>query len=81
MIWVRCNGDGSKHICDTGIEIDGQEFVTAGFDNFNRVTSLNLSGVGTYQFAYTVGRSGEIQKVDVTKPDGTVFRLNLSVSD
>jgi YD repeat-containing protein len=64
----------------SGIEIDGQRVLTAEFQNSDRITGLSLAGVGDYRFAYTVKPSGEAKSVNITQPDSSVMRLDLTGS-
>ena len=61
--------------CPTSMAIDGRLVWTAQFDKEDRVTKLELANGGTYEFTYTLGRSGAITHVDIKDSGENVLRI------
>lgn len=61
--------------CPTSMAIDGRLVWTAEFDKADRVTKLELANGGTYEFTYTLGRSGAITHVDIKDAGENVLRI------
>lgn len=75
---MRYSHDGAQ--CPTGLTVDGHQIWRAEFDRAARVTSLDLTGVGTYWFAYSVDRSGAANLVEIKDPGNNVLRITYSDS-
>jgi len=61
--------------CPTSMAIDGRLVWTAQFDKVDRVTKLELANGETYEFTYTLSRSGAITGVDIKDAGENVLRI------
>ena len=61
--------------CPSSMAIDGQQVWAAKFDTADRVTQLDLGGVGTYEFTYVLDKSGAVVQVLIKDPGKNEFRL------
>jgi predicted Zn-dependent protease len=61
--------------CPTSMAIDGRLVWTAQFDKADRVTKLELASGETYEFTYSLGRSGTITRVDIKDAGENVLRV------
>ena len=75
---VRYAHEGA--LCTAGLTVDGHQIWRAEFDRADRVTRLDLAGVGSYWFAYSESRSGAASRVDIKDPGNNVVRVTYSDS-
>jgi YD repeat-containing protein len=81
-------GDGFDYTHDTrsggcalaAVRHRGRTTLQAEYGPDDRVMRLTVEGSGTFAFAYHEGGSGEVVRVDVTAPDGTLRRVALDES-